>query len=142
MPPKTNVPTSSAGHAPEGPEEEWILLRVVVRGMRQVAGKTAGGVGMALLAGLDHVGAAQVRARIGHGHDVMRAVAVEALGGFGVTEARDLAVIGLEVSLGNFAVALAAGVHDVQLEAGLIGAADLVSACGSRCRRGGLCQSW
>ena len=51
-------------------------------------------------------------------------MAVKALGCLGVTESRDLAVVGLEVALGDLVMAAAAGGHDAQLEAGLIRALD------------------
>src|SRR5208282_2722981 len=116
------------GHAPERPEQERIFLRVVVGGVGQVAGKAAGRIGVALLTSGDDIGAAQMRARVGDAQDIVRAVAVVTLGGSGVAKARNFTVVSLEVSLGDFYVALAALAHDFELEAGFIGAADLVGA--------------
>ena len=76
-------------------------------GVGQISGKAAVGAGMALAAGLHHVGAAEARGRIGDGADVVRAVAVVALGGFHVTQLRDLAVVGVEVGFGDGLVAAA-----------------------------------
>src|ERR1035441_10051034 len=42
-----------AGHAPEGEEQERILLRIVVGGMCQITGELTVGTGMALAAGGD-----------------------------------------------------------------------------------------
>src|SRR5208282_1446779 len=98
-------------------------LGIVVRGMGEVAGKTAGRAGMAFAAGCHYIFAAQVRARVSHVGDVMRAVAVIALCRFGVAKARNLAMVGLEVGLGDFRMAFAAGVDDAEFEAGIIGAA-------------------
>src|ERR1019366_1773439 len=63
-------------------------------------------------------------ARIIHIGDVMRPVAVVAFCRIGVAKARNLAMVGFEVGLGNFRMAPAAGVHDAEFEAGIIGAAN------------------
>ena len=105
-----------ARHAPEGPVEPGVLLRVVVRGVAQVAREAAGGPGVALLAGLDHVLPREVRAGVGDPLDVVGAVAVVALGRLRVAELADLAVVGVEVGLRDLAVAAAALLHDVELE--------------------------
>src|ERR1017187_143285 len=80
------------GHAPEGVEEERILLRVVVGGVGEVSGELAVRAHVALAAGVDDVGAAKTGARVGDGQDVVRAVAVVTLGGLQVAQLRDLAV--------------------------------------------------
>ena len=113
-----------AGHCPEDPEEEGVLAGVVVGRVRQVPGEAPRGARMALLARGHHVVATQVRARVGDRQDVVRTVAVVALRRLGVAEARDLAVIGLEVRLGDRLVAAAALAHDAELEALRVGAAD------------------
>src|ERR1035438_1334147 len=111
----------------EGPEQEGILLRVVVSGVRQIAGKPARCRRVTFLAGGNDIGPAQMGAGIGHPQDVMRTMAVIALGGVGISQARDLAVIRLEIGLANLSVAATARVHDIELETSLIGAADGVS---------------
>ena len=83
---------------------------------------------MALLAGRDDVLAREVRAGVGDLLDVVGAVAVVALGRLGVAELADLAVVGVEVGLGDLAVAPAALLHDVELEAVGVGPPDGVRA--------------
>src|SRR5271157_1958314 len=75
-------------HAPEGPEEEGIFLRVVVRGMGEIAGKPAGCRGMTFLASRDHVGPAEVRPGIADTQNVVGAVAVITFRRLGVAQAR------------------------------------------------------
>src|SRR3990170_2300713 len=115
-----------AGHAPEGPEQPGVLLRVVVRGVAQVAGEAATRARMAFLAGRDHVLAREVRARVGDPLDVVGAVAVVALGRLRVAELAHLAVVGVEVRLRDLAVAAAALLHDLELETFGVGARDRV----------------
>ncbi len=91
-----------------------------------------------LSAGGHHVGAAQVRAWIGDLLDVVRAVAVIALRGLGIAQLGNLAVIGVEVGFGNLLVAAAAGVHDVELELVLVGAANGVRGVAVVANRQGL----
>src|SRR5574341_2401867 len=117
-----------AGHAPKGPEQPRVLLRVVVRGVAQVAGEAAARARVALLTGRDDVLAREVRARVGDTLDVVSAVAVVALGRLGVAELAHLAVVGVEVGLRDLDVAAAALLHDVQLEAIGVGARDRVRA--------------
>jgi len=106
--------------------------------MGQIAGEAACCVGVALLASGHHICTAEVRTRIGDRQDVVRAVAVKTLGGTGVTEARDFAMVGLEISLSNFGVAFSALIHDFELETGFIGAANLVRAMAVAANRQGL----
>ena len=67
--------------------------------------------------------------------DVVRAVAVVALGGLRVAELRHLAVVRVEVGLGDLLVAAAALGHDRQLEALLVRPADRVRAVAVVARR-------
>ena len=89
------------GHAPEGDEEERILLGIVVGGVSQIAGELAVRTGMALAAGGDDVVAAEMRARIVDRQNVVRAVTVVAFSGLQVTQLGDLAVERLEIRRGD-----------------------------------------
>ena len=89
------------GHAPEGDEQERILLRIVVGGVGQIAGELAVGAGMALAAGGDDVVPAQMRARIVDRQNVVRAMTVVTLGGLQVPQFGDFAMERLEVRLGD-----------------------------------------
>src|SRR5512138_3624301 len=77
-------PHQQSGHAPEGPEEEWELLRIVMRGVRQISGEAPGSTLVTFLAGGHDVGARQVRARIADLLNVVGTVTVVALGSLGV----------------------------------------------------------
>ena len=113
-------------HAPERVEQDGVADRVVMRGVRQVAGELAVRAGMALGAGLDDVVAAEPGPRVGHREHVVRAVAVVALGGLQISELGDFAVVRLEIARGDGLVAAAALIHDVQPEIGQVGALDAV----------------
>jgi hypothetical protein len=47
-------------HAPEGPEEKWVLLRIVVRCMRQITGELTSRSRMALLTRGDDILSAEM----------------------------------------------------------------------------------
>src|ERR1039457_7165821 len=83
------------GHGPERHEQERVLLRIVVRGVRQVSGELAVRAGMALRAGFDDVVAAQMGARVVHRQNVVRAMAIVALGGLQIAQLRNLQVLRL-----------------------------------------------
>ena len=137
-PPTANVTTSSAGHPPERPEQAagtssgrdaWHAS-----GTRRSGGwRRDGTSGRSATT----FAAAQVRLGIRDRQDVVRAVAVVALGGLRVAELRDLAVVGVEVRLGDLLVAPPALVHDLELEPLVVRARDRVRASGSRCRPAG-----
>src|ERR1035438_4573949 len=114
-------------HSPERVVQEGKLLGIVMGGVGEISGEAPGRIRVALLAGGNHVGAAQVRPRIGDLLDVVGAVAVIALGGLGVSEFGNFPVVGIEIGLGNLSVAAPAGGHDVELESVLVGAADGMS---------------
>ncbi len=139
---KVSVPTSSAGHAPERPEQPRVALGVVVRGVRQVAGESPVRARVALPAGRDDVAPAE-RARRDRSRreDVVRAVAVVALGRALGAQARDLAVERVEERLACCLVAAAALLHHARAEAGHVGARDLCATCGSPRRSAGACRS-
>ena len=65
----------------------------MVDGVGQVPGKTAGGIGVALLARRSHIATAQMGVRVGHLEDVVRAMAVVAFGGLRITQTRNFAVV-------------------------------------------------
>ena len=97
-----------------------------MRGVRQVTGETPRCARVALLARLNDVVVAEVRAGIGNGQDVVRAVAIVALRRFRVPELRDFSVVRVEVRLGDLLVAASALRHDLELESLRVGAANLV----------------
>ena len=107
-------------HRPESPEQVWVLAWVVVRGMSEVSRKSPRGARVALLTRLNHVRAAQTRARICHRQNVMRAMAIVALRRLGIPESRDLPMEGIEVGAGKLLVAAAARLHDSKPETHLI----------------------
>src|SRR5208283_1227867 len=123
------------GHAPEGEEQEWILLGIVVRGVRQVSGELAVRAGMALSTGFDDVVAAEPRALVVHWQNVVRAVAVVTLGGLEVTQFGNFPVESLEITVGDLAVAAAALVHDVQPEVRQVRALNAVGGMAIRALR-------
>src|SRR5512146_1839392 len=96
------------GHAPEGIEQEGVLLGIVVGRVREVPGEAARGSRVALAACGHHVSAAEMGARIGDLRDIVSAVAVVTLGRLGVPQPRNLAVVSIEICLRNFGVAAAA----------------------------------
>ena len=98
----------------------------MVRGVRKVAREPPGRAGMAFLAGGDYIAPAQMRVGIGHGKNIMRAVAVIALCGFIVAQLRNLSVIGFKIGFCNLGMAPAAHAYDLMLEAFLVGAFDRV----------------
>ena len=114
------------GHEPERVEQDRVLVPVVMRRVRQIAGELPMRAGMALPAGLDDVLARQMRGRVVRRQDVVRAMAVVALGGGGEAELRHLAVERLEVALRDVLVTAAALVEDGELEALAVRARDLV----------------
>src|SRR5208283_24106 len=63
-----------------------------------------------------------VRAWIGYRKHVVSSMAVVALCRFRVPQSRNLPMIGIKISFGDLRVAASARVHDVQPEAGFIGA--------------------
>ncbi len=83
---KHECPDQKPGHAPEGPEEQRVLLRVMMRGVREIPGEAACCPCMALLARCDNVFSAQMRAGIADRENVMRPVAIVTLGGLGVAK--------------------------------------------------------
>ena len=83
---------------------------------------------MALLAGRDHVGPAEVRSGIRNLQNVVRSMAIVALGGLGVSELRDLPMISIKVCLRDRFMALAALSHDSELEAFIVRAGNCVRA--------------
>lgn len=110
-------------HAPERPEEERVFLRVVVCGMRQIAGKPPGSAGVTFLACADNVLVAHVRPRIGDRENIVRPMTVITFGGLRVSQSGDLAVIGVKVRRRDLLVTASALGHDFQLEPGEVGAA-------------------
>src|SRR5271165_3595592 len=62
-------------HAPEGKEQEWVLARVVVRGVRQVSCEPPRCTRMAFLAGRRHVRAAEVRPWVRNRKHIVSSVA-------------------------------------------------------------------
>src|SRR5690606_20227191 len=81
-----------AGHRPEGVEQVRARLRVVVAGVGQEVGEARVGGGVARPARLDAVVGVERRGRGRGGEDVVRAVAVVALGDVGGAQVRRLAV--------------------------------------------------
>ena len=113
-------------HPPECPEEKWIFCRVVVGCVCKVAGKPSRCTFMALLTCPHDIIVAEMRLRIGNGKNIVRAVAIVALGCLCVAQLGDLAVIRIEIRLCNVFVAPSALRHDIQLESGFICTADRV----------------
>ena len=95
-----------------------------MRCMGQIPGKSPRRSRVTLLAGGDHVVPAEVRARVRDFENVMGAMTIVAFGRFCISELRNLAVIGVEIGLGNLLVTLAALAHDRELESFAVGAAD------------------
>ena len=125
---RTKVPISSEVMPQKVQKSQGYFCRVVVRRVAQVAGEAARRARVALLAGLDHVLAREVRARVGHRQDVVRAVAVVALGGLRVAELARPCRGRCRSRSSRSPVAAAALLHDVELEALGVGAADRVRA--------------
>ena len=96
--------------------------------VRQVPGKAARRARMTFLAGRRHVGPAEVRAWIRHRKHVVSSVAVITLCRFRVPQPRNFPMIGIKIGFGDLRMAASAGVHDVQSEAGFIGAPDGVGS--------------
>ena len=99
------------GHAPEGLEQPRILVLVVVRGVGQVAGEAAVRAAWHWPQVSTTLSRLSVEAGSAGRQDVVRAVAVVALGGAVPTEPRDLAVEGVEEGLRLLLVAASALVH-------------------------------
>src|ERR1017187_4969020 len=113
-------------HAPEGIEQDRIADRVVVGGMRQIAGELPMRTGMAPRAGLDDVTAAEPRPGVCNRQDVVSPVAIVALGCLEITQLGHLAVVRFEIARRDGLVALPALIHNVQAEIRLVRALDAV----------------
>src|SRR5208337_5181033 len=100
--------------------------------------KAAVGAGMALAAGLYDIHSAEAGGGVGHGADVVRSVTVVALRGFHVTQLGNLAVVRLEVSLGDGLMTTTALVHDVEAEVREVGPLDGVRGVAVAAHRQGL----
>lgn len=107
-------------HRPKCVVEPRILVGIMVRGMREVAGELAVCPGVTLLTRLDNVVSMKMGSGICHRQDVMSTVAIIAFGGLRVPQLRDLAMVSIEVGFRNSLMAPAALLHDVKFESVLI----------------------
>jgi len=93
---------------------------------------------MALAAGLHDIRSAEPGGGVGDRADVMSSVTVVALGSFYITQLGDLAVVGLEVGLGDVLMATTALLHDVEAEIRDVGPLDAVRGVAVVAHRQGL----
>ena len=114
------------GHAPEGPEQPRVGLAIVVRRVCQIAGKTPVRSFVTLATSLNHVVAAKPRGRVGRSENIVRAMAVVTLGDTLPTQARNLAVKGVEESFSLVFVTATALLHHLCAESQLFSARDRV----------------
>ena len=105
-----------SGHTPECPEQPGILLRVVVRRMRQIPREASVRTAVALLTGGHHIVAAEARPRITNRKNVMCPMAIIALCRLGIAQLRNFAMVRVKVGLGNRLMAATALSHDGELE--------------------------
>ena len=108
------------GHEPERIKKVGIFLGIMVRGVTEVTGKFTRCPRMTLFTRVDDVVPAQVRCRVGNRKNIMRSMAVIALGCFDIPEPGNFAVIRVKIAFGDFFMTLTALVHDVKLEIRLV----------------------
>ena len=107
-PEETEGPQEQGGHPPEGDIKNRIFRLVVVGGVGQITRETPVCIGMAFLAGLDHLIKADMGIRIVHPQDIMGPVAVGTFGRFQVSQPISLAVHRIQVGLTQILVAFPA----------------------------------
>jgi len=107
-------------HPPECPEQERILLRIMMRRMRQIPGKLSRGTRVTFLTCTNDILPTQMRARIRNGQYIMGTVTVIAFRRFRVSKLRHLAMIRIEIRFRNRLMTTTTLLHDLQFETGLV----------------------
>ena len=96
-------------------------MTIMMRGVGQIAGKTAMRTGMALSAGFDNILTGKSRFRLIDGKDIVGAVTIIAFGRSRITKLGYLAMICLKICFSNILMATTALIHDIELESLRIG---------------------